>query len=305
MGQRECRVPHHRGYICNRGWFITAGAAFIGAGIIVTVMHFGGHWAMFILAAVTVVLIIRSNRRFKSSQEQEDGDVLFQTIISTQNKGETWRMLMLYISEQRHKFFTFAARNYRDMTSAFISEKAGVLNKAENILSREKNVLKSVRRKETLCLRCLPRETAIEKSTWFYLSNNLCMSILYNLRRINEVCKEHVENNFLPLPARYTSEYEMLQSRIEILFNDTLEVIDNGDVQTIPMLRRHCDDIKDEISVSYHRVQDHLSDGDSASMTVLFVYVNILQETQEMVSSIRKYLRAYAKLCDSEFRTRP
>ena len=287
------------------GWFITAGAAFIGAGIIVALMHLGGVWVMFALAALTLFLIIRSNRRFKSKQDAEEGDALFQTIITTEDKSKTWPLLLLYITEQQQKFLAFAEECYRSMTAAFISEKPKTLVKAESVLSRQKNVLKSARRKETLCLRHLPRETAIEKSTWFYLSNNLCMSILYNLRRIDEVCKEHVENNFLPLPARYATEYEEMCTRVSVLFNDTLAVMNNENNDEIAVLRRLCDETKDQISDAYHRVQDHLREGDTASMTVLYVYVNIMQETQEMVSSIRKYLRAYAKLCDSEFRSRP
>ena len=287
------------------GWFITAGAAFIGAGVIVALMHFGGHWVIFALAVLTIYLLIRSNRRFKNKQETESSDALFQTIITTEDKTRTWPMLMLYIKEQQQDFLTFAENSYRDITAAFIAENSGALNKAESALAQRKNVLKNARRKETLCLRHVQHETAIEKSPWFYLSNNLCMSLLYNLRRINEVCKEHVENNFRPLPPRYTDEYELLRTRISILFNDTLEVMQNNDMQPIALLRRHCDEIKDSISAAYHRIQDHLREGDTASMTVLYVYVNILQETQEMVSSIRKYLRAFAKLRDSEFRTRP
>ena len=156
-----------------------------------------------------------------------------------------------------------------------------------------------------MCLRHLTREMAIEKSTWFYLSNNCCMGILYNLRRINEVCKEHIDNNFLPLPPRYTTEYEMIRTQISTLFNDTLELMRKGDTETISTLRQHCDEIKDTVSDTYHRAHDQLRDGDTSTMTVLYVYVNMLQETQEMVSSIRKYLRAFAKLRDSEFRTRP
>lgn len=287
------------------GWFITAGAAFIGAGVIVALMHFGGHWVIFALAVLTIYLLIRSNRRFKNKQETESSDALFQTIITTEDKTRTWPMLMLYIKEQQQDFLAFAENSYRDITAAFIAENSGALNKAESALAQRKNVLKNARRKETLCLRHVQHETAIEKSPWFYLSNNLCMSLLYNLRRINEVCKEHVENNFRPLPPRYTEEYELLRTRISILFNDTLEVMQNNDMQPIALLRRHCDEIKDSISAAYHRIQDHLREGDTASMTVLYVYVNILQETQEMVSSIRKYLRAFAKLRDSEFRTRP
>ncbi len=286
------------------GWFITAGAAFIGAGVIVAAMHFGGHWIMFLLAALTIYIIVKSNRRFSKKTEADNGDVLFQTIVSTRDKHQTWPLLMMYITEQQQKFMAYAGEKYRDMTSAFIAESSGVFRKTEASLARQKTMLKNARRKETLCLRYLTREMAIEKSTWFYLSNNCCMSILYNLHRINEVCKEHVENNFLPLPRRYTAEYELICSRIDTLFADTLELMRAGDTDAISALRRQCDEIKDTISDTYHHAHDQLRDGDTAAMAVLYVYVNMLQETQEMVSSIRKYLRAFAKLRDSEFRSR-
>ena len=81
--------------------------------------------------------------------------------------------------------------------------------------------------------------------------------------------------------------------------------MESGDIEAISALRKHCDEIKDIISDTYHRAHDQLRDGDPSAVGVLYVYVNMLQETQEMVSSIRKYLRAFAKLRDSEFRSRP
>ncbi len=287
------------------GWFITAGAAFIGAGIIVALMHFGGQWVMLGMAVLTIIIIVRSNRRFGNKQANENSDALFQTIISTTDKTQTWPLLMMYITEQQQSFMTYAEGKYKDITTAFINENAGALDKAESSLAKQKNVLKNARRKETLCLRYLTREMAIEKSTWFYLSNNLCMNILYNLRRITEVCKEHVDNNFLPLPPRYANEYELMRTRISTLFNDTIALMESGDIEAISALRKHCDEIKDIISDTYHRAHDQLRDGDPSAVGVLYVYVNMLQETQEMVSSIRKYLRAFAKLRDSEFRSRP
>lgn len=286
------------------GWFLTAGVAFIGAGVIVAAMHFGGHWVMFLLGVVTIILIIRSNRRFRNRREEENGDAMFRSILSTEDKTEAWNMLLIYIFEQQHKFLTYANEAYRGITDAFINENARALGKADSSLFRQKNVLKNARRKETLCLRQASRETAIEKSTWFHLSNNSCMSILYNLRRIAEICKEHVENNFLPLPKQYTAEYELIRTRVSTLFDDTLDVMDTGAEEAIPVLRRHCDEIKDTISDAYHRLHDQLREGDTASMTVVYVYLNMLQETQEMVSSVRKYLRAIAKLRDSDFRSR-
>lgn len=289
------------------GWFLTAGAAFIGAGLIVAAMHFGGIWVMMLLAVLTIVIIVRSNWRFGKRQESESDDAVFQAIISTPDKTQTWPMLLMYITGQQRKFMVYAEEKYRTMTSAFISDSAGVLDKTETSLARQKTKLKNARRKETLCLRHLTREMAIEKSTWFYLSNNLCMNILYNLRRINEVCKEHVENNFLPLPARYARECETIGARVRSLFEGTIEIMDSPAIDTdaVGELRRRCDELKDIVSDTYHRAHDQLRDGDTSIVAVLYVYVNVLQETQEMVSSLRKYLRAFAKLRDSEFRSRP
>lgn len=286
------------------GWFLTAGAAFIGAGIIVLLMHLGGIWVMFALAAVTVFIIIRSNRRFSSKSSEEGGDTLFQAIISTKEKAQVWPMFLMYITGMQRKFFAYAEENYRQMTQAFIKDDVRTLDRAENSLVKQKRELKNARRKETLCLRKLNHETAIEKSTWFYLGNNCCMSILYNLRRINEICKEHVENNFLPLPAVYVGEFEEIRTRVSVLFNDMLDVMDRSEVDTVDILRRRCEEIKDTLSDTYHKLHDQLREGDPAAMTVLYVYINVLQETQEMVSSTRKYLRAYAKMIDNNYSSR-
>ena len=286
------------------GWFLTAGAAFIGAGVIVLLMHLGGLWVMFALAALTVFLIIRSNRRFKMKNMEERGDTLFQTILSTNDTAQVWPLLFMYISGQQEKFLAYAEENYRTVTGAFLKEDVRSLYKADKSLARQKVELKNVRRKETLCLRMVARETAIEKSTWFYLGNNCCMSILYNLRRINEICKEHVENNFLPLPPKYVADFEEIRTRVTILFNDTLTMMGKSELETVNLLRRHCDEIKDIISDTYHKLYEHLREGDAAAMTVLYVYLNMLQETQEMVSSLRKYLRAFAKMLDNDYPNR-
>ena len=283
------------------GWFLTAGAAFIGAGIIVFFMHWGGVWVMSACAALTVFLLVRSNRRFRARKSEEEGDALFQTILSTEDDTRTWDLLLLYMTEQQRKFILFAAAGYRTITDAFIREAVRTLDKAEGDLARQKELLKSARRKETLCLRKVNREVAIEKSAWFHLANDCCISMLYNLRRINEVCKEHVDNNFLPLAPHHVAEFRTVRTQVAALFDDTLAELGTSGIGNIPALRQRCDDIKWLISGMYHKLHDRLHEGDPSAMTVLYVYLNLLQETREMVANLRKYLRAYAKLRDTEF----
>ena len=283
------------------GWFLTAGVAFIGTGIIVLIMHYGGAWTMFALAIVTVLLLIRSNRRFRNKKKDEKSDELFQTILASEDPKRTWDLLQLYIAEQHAAFMVFARDIYSGVTNAFINDNVKALDKADDLLDKRKNIQKSVRRKETLCLRRLPRALAMEKSTWFYLGNNCCMSMLYNLRRITEICKEHTENNFHPLPSEQAEELALISTRLEVLFNDILEMMNSGSLETIRDLRKKCEEIKDRVSAKYHRLYERMRDDDASQIAVLYVYFNTLQETRELLSTLRKYLRAYAKLRDTNF----
>lgn len=283
------------------GWFLTAGVAFIGAGIIVAIMHFGSYWAMIALGLATIALLIRSNRRFKERRKEERGDVLFQTILAEKDPAEAWHLLRMYITGRQESFIGLAAQCYDELTRAFLADNPRPLGKTERALRQTKTVLKNDRRKQTLCLRQVDRPTAMEMNTWFYLGNNCCMSILYNLRRMAEACREHVDNNFRPLPQAYVDEFELLRTRIGVLFNDVLTMMNQEAIPAVPLLRRHCDELKGALSAHYHRLRQHLHEEDPESMSVLYVYLNLLQESREMVSSLRKYLRAYAKLYTPDF----
>lgn len=298
--QRESAVFRITGVISVIGsWFITAGAAFIGAAIIAGLMHFGGEVVMMILAVITIILIIRSNLRFREKSAEKDADALFNTIITTEDKSKTWPLLITYMGEHQQKFLTYAKDTYANITQAFINESAGTLVKNDSALITWKRQLKNARRKETLCLQSVPRETAIENSAWFYLSNNCCMGILYNLRRINEICREHVDNNFLPLPKNCVTELSDISGKMTELLTEILATISKGEIETIHSLRRKCDALKDTLSNAYHRQQENLHEVDPATLSVRYVYINMLHETRETISSLRKYLRAYAKLRDT------
>lgn len=289
------------------GWFITAGAAFIGAAIIAALMHKGGNIVMIALAIVTIIIIIRSNIRFKEKNKDEQDDVVFHTILNEEDKDKSWALLRIYIADQQKRFLEFAATKYAQITDAFINDDIKTLSKADRALYREKALLKIARRKETLCLRQIPVDVAIEKNTWFHMSNNSCLSINYNLRRITEVCKEHVENNFRRLPHDYCTKLSSLSTRIINIFNETILLINNGDPMSITSLRNECDVIKDELSRECHHVYENLHNDADDYMTVTYVYLNTLQESQEIVSALRKLLRASAKLdnTSTSIRLRP
>ena len=294
------------------GWFLTAAAAFIGAGVVVSIMYWGGHWAMIALAIITVVMIVRSNLRFKEKNADSVEDTLFQAIVTAPEPKDVWPLLIKYIDLRQTQFISLAAEKYDEIADSFLNDNPGPLQRADVLLSRQKSLLKSDRRRQTLGLRRVPYPLVIEKTVWFHLSNDCCVWLLYNLRRINEVAKEHVENNFPILPKEYHSGYLNIRNEVSLLLHETASITQTGESQPIGIdtnqvneLRRRADNIKDLISDSYHALHNSLQEVPQSDLSVLYVYINILQETQELVSTTRKYLRAFAKLHNTEFTSRP
>lgn len=278
------------------GWFLTAAVAFIGAGIVVCLMHMGGVPVMIAGGVIALALLIRSNIRFRKKREAEESDSLFQTILSTENQSDVWKLLIIYINEKQHMFLDFAAASFEDVTKGFINDDTKLLSRSEKALITEKEVIKSQRRKLTLCMRKVTPATAIEKSTWFHLSNNMAMSMTYSLRRINEVCKEHVDNNFRPLPKEFHQSFSDMCEMIISVLKDSADQIEESKPETIDELRKRCSMIKDKLTYLTRGVYDLLQKGDADNMTVAYVYLNVLQESQEFITSLRKMLRASGKL---------
>ena len=275
------------------GWFITAGVAFIGAGLIVLLMHWGGSLMIIAIGLVAIVLLVRSHLRFKDkSGTAKAEDELFRAILATDDKARTWELLQRYLSTEESALVRFVLTTYREVTTAFMTDDVRPLQRAERAIYKQKDLIKSTRRKQTLCLRRLEHTTAIEKTSWFHLAYSAAIAMYYNLRRINETCKEHVENNFHPLPDNCRASFEPIFADICSLLEKSADVLEDPDTQTVSDLRREADRIKMLIGDECHRTTVLLREGNADAMSVCYVYLNLLQESQEMVSSLRKLLKA-------------
>lgn len=60
----------------------------------------------------------------------------------------------------------------------------------------------------------------------------------------------------------------------------------------IDKLRDRCNEIKEELAYHIRDIYELLQKGDTDNMAVTYVYLNMLQESQESVTSLRKILRA-------------
>lgn len=273
------------------GWFITAGAAFILCFLVALAMSLGGLTMASILIALSIVLLVRSNIKYKKKQAEEKGDVIFNQMITSEDNAETLRLLTQHIRQGQSQFLDFVNVNYLNVTEGFISEDLSRLQKAESAMRKERQELKQRRRKEMLGLRRIDPGVAIEKSTWFHLGVNSCEDMLYSLRRICDPCEEHIDNSFVPLEKDRIKEFLPLRDTLLYLLKRAVVVISTENYTDSDKLREQCEEFKSCLS-STRQSQIERMQTSKENITVSYVYLNLLQETHEIASSLQHLLRA-------------
>lgn len=273
------------------GWFITAGAAFILCFFVALAMSLGGLTMASILIALSIVLLVRSNIKYKKKQAEEKGDVIFNQMITSEDNAETLRLLTQHIRQGQSQFLDFVNVNYLNVTEGFISEDLSRLQKAESAMRKERQELKQIRRKEMLGLRRIDSGTAIEKSTWFHLGVNSCEDMLYSLRRICDPCEEHIDNSFVPLDKDRIKEFLPLRDTLLYLLKRAVVVISTENYTDSDKLREQCEEFKSCLSSTRHEQIERMQTS-KENITVSYVYLNLLQETHEIASSLQHLLRA-------------
>ena len=272
------------------GWFITAGAAFIMSFTIATLNHFGGFVAMLILIGILAAVLINNNKKFNKQQE-ENVDTLFRQLVRCHDKQQTWQLLIKHVSQTQSELIDFAQKALTGIVNGMMNEDVRSLRQASHAIEDEKGKWKRYRRKEILGMRKIDYMLAVEKNTWFHLGCNNCTQIIYCLKRMLEPVMEHVDNNFNPLPDNYKSELDPLLNDVCNYLERTRGMISSGDFNTADELLVEGNAIKSRISQIRHQQQDRMQREDS-NIKVSLLYLNTLQEMQELVSMMRHLLRA-------------
>ena len=274
------------------GWFITAGAAFTISAIVVLIMYYGGFIAMFAMIGLVIFLLIRSERAYSKKQKNEKAnDTIFKQLLASQDMKERWSLLRQHVNNNHVDMFDFIMATYTQITDGFINEDIKSLRKAMIRTGEEKQALKKMRRKEIIGLRRIDKFAAIEKNTWFHLGSNSCEQMLYCMKRICEPCKEHVDNNFKPLSERARAEFIPVRDEMIALMTQARDVIISGDYDKADAILKDGDGLKVKISTLRRHQMNRIHD-ESVNVKTALVYLNILQESQELVSSWRHLLRA-------------
>ena len=277
------------------GWFITAFAAFIACGVVVITMYYLSFPAMIVFIVLAVFLLVRSNLRYAKKAKEQKPDDVFGMMLAANAKGDekaTLALLRRHVRETLGQYLGFADEAYAQATTGFSSEDLRKLRKATRGADESIKMLKKRRRKELIGLRMLPKEVAVEKNTWFHLGCNSCEQMLYCIKRIGDPCKEHVDNNFYPVQQEWSEELQPIQNHISELLLRTKTVVDTGNYTDADAILLDGENYKSTISQLRKKQMNRMQGLSSQEVRVSMVYLNILQESQELISAMRHLLRA-------------
>lgn len=274
------------------GWFITAFVAFTICTLVTAIMFYTSFVGMFVFICVAVFLLIRSNIKYSKKEKAEQQDDTFKRMMASKDKAEVLSLLRLHVKETLTDYINYTEQAYMQVTDGFINEDLKQLKKVMSSTDDQKKMLKKRRRKEILGLRRIPIPIAIEKNTWFHLGSNSCEQMLYCLKRICEPCKEHVDNNFNPISKDCIAEFLPIREELCQLMDRTQTVIENNNYAEADDILVKGDALKNKISALRKQQMNRMQEADSTSLKASMVYLNILQESQELVSIWRHLLRA-------------
>lgn len=274
------------------GWFVTAFVAFSAAGLIAGVMHLGGIWILYLFAVLAIIILIRSNRRFRRKQAEVEQTTVLGQLLGSKDEHEKRVLFRTYMTDCQLDVLNHARETYDAMAKGFINEDARKLRKATRKVVKYKTTIKEYRRKQMLGLRGLAAVDTLRYSSPMHLSNNALSDINYCLRRMGESCLEHVENNFRPLPKEQAAILADIAGQVDALYADSGEAIKSGDGEAIAAVRIECNRQKLEAAKRVGVLIEQLRTVSTEQLKVMYVYLNMLQETREMLAMLHKLLRA-------------
>ncbi|MBQ8337366.1 MAG: inorganic phosphate transporter [Bacteroidaceae bacterium] len=277
------------------GWFITAGAAFIIAGLVATIMNYGGVIAMYVMIALVIYLLIRSHIQYNKKKSEEKVDEKMLVILKSEDQNEVWDNLVSHAGDTLTHTLSFSADTYKRMFESFSKDALRPLKSSLIKIVEEKAFLKKERRAETRGLQRLEQNLAFERSTWYHLCSNSCQQMLNTLTRIGEPMKEHADNSFSPMSKLYVEEFSPYCRDIYNVLKDINEIIATGNFANSDEVSSRAKDLKHELATlrKSQTMRLHQSQG---SLRMDFVYLNLIQESHELLSEVRNLLRGSRKL---------
>jgi phosphate/sulfate permease len=280
------------------GWFITAGAAFTICFLVAIIIYFGGIAAMAAMVGLAVYMLIRSQvaykKKLKKEALKEEVNTTVAKLRDTTDSHEALSLFREHSREELNAVLLFAADALDRSVHGFMNENLRELRKVLNEVEEKKVHLKQVKRVGTLGVTHLEHDIAVEKGLYYYQGNDFASEIIFSIRRLTEPSKEHVDNNFSPLSEVQKGDFGKMTESIIAYLKRSASMIEKNDYHRLDDVVAESVTLTNQLTAlkkgELKRIQ-----GQSGSTKVSMVYLNMVQEAQNVVSFTANLIKVSRK----------
>lgn len=280
------------------GWFITAGAAFMICFVVAMVIYFGGIAAMVAMVGLAVYMLIRSQiaykKKLKKEALKEEVNTTVAKLRDTTDKREALSLFREHSREELQSVLTFAADMLDKSVHGFMNENLRDLRKVLSAVEEMKIHLKQVKRVGTLGVTHLDHDIAVEKGLYYYQGNDFASEIIFSIRRLTEPSKEHVDNHFSPLNDIQKEDFSKMTDSIVAYLQRCATMIEKNYYYRLDDVINESVELTNQLTAlkkgELKRIQ-----GQSGSTKVSMVYLNMVQEAQNIVSFTANLIKVSRK----------
>ena len=280
------------------GWFITAGAAFTICFIVALLIYWGGIPALVAMIGLAIYSLVRSHFAYKAKLRKEAlKEEVNSTVSKLRKATDTREALALFREHSREELqsdLDFTAEVFGKAVNGFMNENLRELRKVLTAVEEKKIHLKQVKRVGTLGVTQLDHDIAVEKGLYYYQGNDFASEIIFSIRRLAEPMKDHIDNNFSPLSPVQKDDFGKVSEQIISFLSHCDPIIRKNDYIGFEELIAESITLMNQLTAlkkgELKRIQ-----GQSGSTKVSMVYLNMVQEAQNVVSFTANLLKVSRK----------
>ena len=280
------------------GWFITAGAAFTICFLVALLIHVGGIAAMAAMVGLAIYMLIRNQilykKKMKKEAMQEEVDSTISKLRETKDKREALSLFREHSRDELCDVLNFASDTFNRSVHGFMDENLRELRKVMSAIEEKKSYLKQVKRVGTLGVTQLEHDIAIDKGLYYYQGNDFASEIVFSIRRLTEPGKEHVDNHFSPLCEVQKEDFGKMTDEIVSFLNRSSVMIESNDYHRMDDLIAESVDLTAKLTLLKKEELKRIQ-GQSGSTKVSMVYLNMVQEAQNVVAFTANLLKVSRK----------
>jgi len=257
------------------GWFLTAFAAFIVSGIIVTIIYLGGPQAIAII--LFIILLIIGKNYLKHKNENSD---LIDLDGLVKSESNSIKGVMDESTKNVIKVFKRVDKIYAILSEGLAKHDKKILKKARKNINRLTEDVENLRENIFYFIKNL-EESSLSASNFYIVILSLIQDITDDLEYIVKKSYKHVNNDHSKLKLSQVRDLQNVYELTEAVFHEAMEAYNNNSEAKINQVLKNREDILKQLEEKINN-QIALTRNEETSPKNTTLYFNILLKSKDL-----------------------